>query len=391
MEIDMKTIKFAKISDTHIGQKRREATRKTMQWLAEDINAQGCHAVLHHGDFFEDTATEYDMLVATEFVRSLNCPLYILKGNHGNDEALRVLETCVTGSGEAVTAIYKPDIITVHGVTVYCMPHLDKANLQQAQEFTGIKESQVEFNNLVAQIFQWFAAHSAKTQGVKTFMGHFNVPGCTVSTGQVMNDPGLNHGFNVPLSCLTELKVQDIAVGHIHKRQVLTKKPHPVYYIGDPTRKNYGETEAKGYHIATYEIADSEAGITTTVEFRVNPFAPVLVTEEWAWDTEANDWDFRGEDEADIAMAEVRVIASYSEGSKPDWIGLEAIYKDNCKLYTIERRVVTVAKTRAATIVQAVTPQDKLRGFWEHTQAPDAETQVRVLQKLEESYERVCS
>jgi DNA repair exonuclease SbcCD nuclease subunit len=369
-------MKIAFISDTHIGV-RNEENLKSLSWMAATCEMQDVKVVLHNGDLFDKTAKEHDFWVATNWIKQLHAKLFILYGNHGTAKALEVLESAKTATGFTVNVIYTPEIFDLDGLKIFAMPHLDKAHLQQHKEYTGTMDSQEDFNNAVKTIFDNFSAESHHSDKANIFIGHLMVNGSETSTGQELYDPGLSQGFGIPLHYLTGMNLQFATIGHIHKHQVLTERPCPIMIPGSHTRHNHGETELKGFVIAEFN-----AGKLVGWEFIVNPFAPQLITEEWAWDEEKQDWDFLS-DENEIALAHVRIIAGYPEGAKPNFQELVNLYDGHCRDWRLEKIVKTIAKARCAQIVEAVSPFEKLEIFWDQGNAPEALAKQRIIKKLD--------
>lgn len=78
-------------------------------------------------------------------------------------------------------------------------------------------------------------------------VGHLEVEGASFGSEKglaIIND------VTVPLSLLTDRRLSYVALGHIHKHQVLAKDP-PVIYSGSPERIDFGEEkEEKGFVVA---------------------------------------------------------------------------------------------------------------------------------------------
>lgn len=101
--------------------------------------------------------------------------------------------------------------------------------------------------------------------------GHLEMEGASFGSEKglaIIND------VTVPLSLLTDRRLCYVALGHIHKYQVLAKEP-PVIYSGSPQRIDFGEEkEDKGFIIAeisrpgatTYEFVPSDARRFLTIK-----------------------------------------------------------------------------------------------------------------------------
>jgi len=93
--------------------------------------------------------------------------------------------------------------------------------------------------------------------------GHLEVEGASFGSEKGLAIAG---DVTIPLSLLTERKLNYVALGHIHKFQELAKNP-PVIYAGSPERIDFGEEkEDKGFVLV--EISDK---LETNYKFTPTP------------------------------------------------------------------------------------------------------------------------
>lgn len=379
-----KIIKVAITADNHIGPSRFDHNKQSLEWMAEDIEENGCRLTLLGGDLFDKKCREEDLWLGSHFLSILNTQVLALMGNHGTERAMSVLANTQTGLGQLPKVVFLPSIVEIAGMTVYCLPHCDKANIQMATGVTGIVDAQATFNQSIDAILQYFKADSAIRTGLKIGLGHCTVQGSKTSTGQELYDPGLSHGFGVKLQQLAGMDLLFFALGHIHLQQTLCESPFPIFYPGSHSRMNYAETEEKGYKLAHI---DAETGKLSQIEFRKNPHAPRLISLSFEWD--GTDWNQVCDTDEDISGAEVRLIANYREGSFPNFAELQNAYEGECLRLDMTKKPITITKTRNAEVIQATNPKDQLLLYWKHAQesAPAEEEKAKVLALFDELME----
>ncbi len=95
--------------------------------------------------------------------------------------------------------------------------------------------------------------------GPTIFLSHCEVIGSEYGSEKGM---AIANDVTIPLSILQEKKLSYVALGHIHKHQVLSKDPL-VVYAGSPHRIDFGEEkEEKGICLVTIDdVIPAEAGI----------------------------------------------------------------------------------------------------------------------------------
>ncbi len=142
-------------------------------------------------------------------------------------------------------AEYQPISSQLYRCFFTCLPSINKAGVMAAHAAgAGIADTSRETMDLMRDIFQaWGVINGqAREAGIPTILiGHGTVTGSQLSTGQTMVGRDLEFTTgdlqlaNCDLYCL----------GHIHKSQFWGN----IFYSGDLTRLNHGETEAKGFYI----------------------------------------------------------------------------------------------------------------------------------------------
>ena len=196
------------------------------------------------------------------------------------------------------------------------------------------------------------------------FLSHSEVIGAQYGSEKGM---AITSDVTIPLSLLQDRRLSYVALGHIHKHQVLSKpgdKPL-IVYAGSPHRIDFGEEkEDKGVCLvevdqssASFEFIKTPARqfLTITVNLQPSDKDPTkTILEEIA----------RHEVEDKIVRVIINIPASCNEEIQMDKIK-KALHKANF-LAGISRNVERVERTRidGAEEVESLTPLEALRKYF---------------------------
>jgi len=230
----------AHVTDTHLDERCKHESLpeqvKRLVWIGE--HAKGCHAevLLHAGDVFERLSTPAERNAAIEVFQAWaeHMPVVAIEGNHDRPNDLAYLTHLASQHPIVVTA--RPDVISVAGIRVACLPWPRKSWLASKVE-PGQDINAVAADAMRA-ILAGFAA-----QAPDILLAHVEVGAALLDTGQPMSGRA-----DIELS-VDELSAVApyVALGHIHKRQEFSGCNGTVCYAGSPRQTTFGEGADKGY------------------------------------------------------------------------------------------------------------------------------------------------
>ncbi len=240
------------IGDAHLHPGPRQADRlKALdQIIAEGLQLPKLGAWADPGDLFHQRSSIEDRNAwADRIVQAANvAPFIICYGNHDMPGDLDIFAKL--RAKYPIYVVDRPQVLRVQLATgqwlsVFGLPYPHASGLVAAGT---PPESVVETARAALEaIFLHAGAQleAARQQGDLTlFLGHVNVAGSIVSTGQ----PQIGHEIELDQALLLRLGDCPKVLNHIHKHQVIGGAAYP----GSICRLNWGEIEEKGYLVIEY-------------------------------------------------------------------------------------------------------------------------------------------
>ena len=254
-------MKILHTSDWHLGQSfftksRKEEHQGFIDWLLQQVATEQVDAVIIAGDIFDTgTPPSYAREMYNQFVvdmQQLNCVLVVLGGNHDSvstlnesKQILACLNTFVVAStgiaiDEQVFTI--PDKLGQPGAILCAVPFIRARDvLQSAAGETGLQKRQA-LGDAIKQHYQTlYQIAEAKRQNSGLAIpivatGHLTALG--VSQSESVRDIyiGTLDGFAADGFPPADY----IALGHIHKPQIVAKSEH-IRYCGSPIPLSFDE------------------------------------------------------------------------------------------------------------------------------------------------------
>jgi len=186
-------------------------------------------------------------------------PVVLLAGNHDTPHAIgraNAIEIFDTLGVENAHVLQRPQVLTISTrdgpVQVVGLPWIVRSTLLAHEEYKGLSLGEV--NALIADMVTNIVTHpqegliSRLDPSLPTvFTAHGTVQGATYSSERSVM---LGQEVILPPSLVVHPAFDYVALGHIHKHQVLNDHP-PVVYSGSIERMDFGEErEQKGFVLA---------------------------------------------------------------------------------------------------------------------------------------------
>lgn len=178
-------------------------------------------------------------------------PIVLIIGNHdippsfGKADTLEIYPTLEVPN---VYVFSKPIVSEINGLQIVSLPWIPRSILlQEAERKKSIEQIRDVLSNRITEIFKDLL-NKLDSQKPAIAVVHQSVSGGIFASNQ---DAYVGHDPIIPASALSDSRLSYVAIGHLHKYQVLNENP-PVIYSGSPERVDFGEEgEEKGFVIAT--------------------------------------------------------------------------------------------------------------------------------------------
>jgi len=180
-------------------------------------------------------------------------PTVLVVGNHdvpNSDGKAHSLEIFRTLGVEQVFVSRRPEVLTIPTrsgpVQVACLPYLTRSSLLAREEFKGLNLEELE--RKMAELLTMFISKLASDLDPRLpsiLAAHISVANAVLgSETSIM----VGRDVVLPLSAVALPQFDYVALGHIHRHQVLQAADPPVVYAGSIDRVDFGEEkEEKGF------------------------------------------------------------------------------------------------------------------------------------------------
>jgi len=234
--------------------------------------------VLFCGDAYK--SREPTQTQQREFARRINrlasenIPVFLLTGNHDMPNAIGRATTTEIFDTLAVKNVYvanRPDIHTIPTasgpVQVVSVPWLRRSSLLSREDARDLDFEQIN-QRLQQTLTDIIADRAAKLDPAlpSILAAHVWVTGARVGSESLMS---IGQEHSLLLSTVALPAFDYVALGHIHKHQVLSENP-PVVYSGSLERVDFGEeNDEKGFCVV--DIGPDTASGRRKVSFQFHP------------------------------------------------------------------------------------------------------------------------
>lgn len=276
-------MKLLHFSDLHIGMENYSrldpqtglSTRlldffQTFDFIVEKAIEENIDAVLFAGDAYKTRdPNPTQQRGFGERIRKLakKIPVILVVGNHDTPNAEGKANTLDIYSALEIDNVWvsrKPELLEIPtksgNLQVITLPWLHK------NDYKAIGDKIHSFYEKI------------KPDSPAIFLSHAEVEGASFGSEKGM---AIQNDVTIPLSLLTDRRLHYVALGHIHKHQVLSKDPL-VVYSGSPQRIDFGEEkEEKGFCLVeisslktSFKFISTNARQFLTIEINLKPTDP---------------------------------------------------------------------------------------------------------------------
>ncbi len=290
----MATLRILHLADIHLGMENYGridpvtglSTRlgdflKTLNEALDWALQNDVHLVLIAGDIFKNR--DPTPTVQREFARcihklsSAGMPTFILVGNHDVPNALQranTVEIYSTLAVPQVTVAKKPGLHVIETkagkVQIVAVPWISRSYLLTNSEHRNLDPDSL--NRAALELIEGFIDRSVNELDPSlpaVLTAHASVAGAVLSSEKNIM---LGQDVVIPKSVLADTRFDYVAMGHIHKYQVLTHQRPAIVYPGSLERIDFGEEKDKKGFVAV-EIDEPGSDGVREVRHTFHPVA----------------------------------------------------------------------------------------------------------------------
>jgi len=277
-------------SDWHLGQffygkSRALEHQKFLTWLLEQVQLHDINAVVVAGDVFDTgTPPSYAREMYFDFIvemRKLHCQLFVLAGNHDSASMLLESKQLAASLSTCVVANVNEDIAEQvftlknkqgEDAAILCaVPFIRPRDItvSKSGQSSGQKQLQLQqaINNHYQALYQYAKNLNSDLPVVAT--GHLTALG--VKTSDSVRDIYIGTLEAFPASEFPSFDY--IALGHIHKPQIVAKQEQ-IRYCGSPIPLSFDEAKQQK-QVLMVELKQREAITVTALD--VPCFQPLVM------------------------------------------------------------------------------------------------------------------
>lgn len=244
-------LKVLHTADIHPREKDFDELKKCLSFVVMVAQSEKVDLSIIAGDTFSLEATnKIDSPVVKLIIETISNladigPVFIIEGTTSHDGAAPEILQFIKGKYPVhVTTMPEQLYIKQLDVVLTLIPTPTK---QFFPTTSGILESNAEIAQAMNGLFAGFGAQASEfSTSPHILVGHWNVSGSILPTGQVMTGKDIDIGFDQMMLAAPDL----IALGHIHKPQQIGDR---AFYSGSLIPLNWGENCEHGFYIHTLD------------------------------------------------------------------------------------------------------------------------------------------
>ena len=286
-------MKILHTSDWHLGQNFYNKSRKNeherfLQWLLEQVTDHDIDAIIVAGDIFDtSTPPSYSREMYNKFVvdsNKIGCQLVLLGGNHDSVSVLKETQQLLKYMGADVIPNTNEDhatqVVELKGkggeveALVCAIPFIRPRDVLTSQAGVSGVERQKQLGDAIKQHYK--DVYDAAVEKRDTFANRDTMP--IIATGH-LTAMGVKQSDSVRDIYVGNLdgfaadgfpNADYIALGHIHRPQVVAKREH-IRYCGSPIPLSFDELKSQK-QVCVVEFVEGERTIS---QLSVPTFQPL--------------------------------------------------------------------------------------------------------------------
>ncbi|MEZ8258166.1 exonuclease subunit SbcD [Vibrio cyclitrophicus] len=276
-------MKILHTSDWHLGQNFYNKSRKNeherfLQWLLEQVTDHDIDAIIVAGDIFDtSTPPSYAREMYNKFVvdsNKIGCQLVLLGGNHDSVSVLKETQQLLKYMGADVIPNTNEDhatqVVELKGkggeveALVCAIPFIRPRDVLTSQAGVSGVERQKQLGDAIKQHYK--DVYDAAVEKRDTFANRDTMP--IIATGH-LTAMGVKQSDSVRDIYVGNLdgfaadgfpNADYIALGHIHRPQVVAKREH-IRYCGSPIPLSFDELKSQK-QVCVVEFVEGERSIS---------------------------------------------------------------------------------------------------------------------------------
>jgi exonuclease SbcD len=281
-------------SDWHLGQffinkSRGPEHHKFIQWLLEQVEVHKIDAVIIAGDVFDTgSPPSYARELYNQFVigmHKLDCQLIILAGNHDSVSTLNESKNILAQLNTQVISAANPNsdeqVLTLNnsagevGAILCAIPYIRPRDLVKSQADESGSDKQQVLGQAITDYYRYVYELAVKKRSELAkpvpiiATGHLTALGAALS--ESVRDIYIGSLEAFPASSFPPADY--IALGHIHRPQIVAKSEH-IRYCGSPIPLSFDELGSPK-QVLIAEFCDAE--LKQVIPLEVPSFQPMQV------------------------------------------------------------------------------------------------------------------
>ena len=289
-------MKILHTSDWHLGQNFYNKSRKNeherfLQWLLEQVTEHDIDAIIVAGDIFDtSTPPSYAREMYNKFVvdsNKIGCQLVLLGGNHDSVSVLKETQQLLKYMGADVIPNTSEDhatqVLELKGKTgdvealVCAIPFIRPRDVLTSRAGVSGVERQKQLGDAIKLHYQ--SVYEAALAKRATYENHEHMP--IIATGH-LTAMGVQQSDSVRDIYVGNLDgfaadgfpdADYIALGHIHRPQVVAKREY-IRYSGSPIPLSFDELKSKK-QVCVVEFSEGERTISQLAVPTFQPLAEI--------------------------------------------------------------------------------------------------------------------